>query len=41
MDALKAFITRQPLVWRGILVIVIVAGLRVAALLHWIPADWM
>jgi hypothetical protein len=37
----RAWVERQPVVVRLILVIVVVAALRVAALLHWIPADWV
>ena len=36
---MRAWIERQPVAARLIVVIVVVAALRVAALLHWIPPE--
>ena len=37
---MRAWIERQPVAFRLIVVIVVVAGLRIGVLLHWIPPDW-
>ncbi|MEU8274896.1 hypothetical protein ACFYOK_29330 [Microbispora bryophytorum] len=37
---MKQFLARQPLAVRAVIVIALVAGLRIAALLGWIPPDW-
>ncbi|MEU8196321.1 hypothetical protein AB0C10_21295 [Microbispora amethystogenes] len=38
---MKQFLARQPLVARAVVVIALVAILRIAALLGWIPPDWV
>jgi hypothetical protein len=37
---MRDWIVRQPVAARLIVVIVVVAGLRIAVLLHWIPPNW-
>lgn len=37
---MKTFAARQPLLVRAVIVIALVAILRIAALLGWIPLDW-
>lgn len=38
---MRNFVARQPIVVRVVVAIAVVAGLRIAALLGWIPADWV
>ncbi len=38
MNALR---TRQPIIIRAIIAIVVVAALRIGALVGWVPADWV
>ncbi len=37
---MRGWIVRQPVAARLLVVIVVVAGLRIAVLLRWIPPDW-
>lgn len=38
---MRTFVARQPIIVRVVIAIAIVAGLRIAALLGWIPANWV